>query len=139
MIFPFFSIFIPLINLVEFMLSISFPRSLWFFLQVVTIMGITSNLSFNFKGPSKYPKVFMTDPSNWQNSNLLFCKVGFLIRFQKLLGISVTSCPVYICISKSKLAILTFIMFFYNFFLHSCFFLLKRLAYWFNIIQHFSF
>ena len=90
------------------MLSTSFPRSPWFFLQVVTIIGITSNLSSNSKEPSKYPKVFITDPSNWLRSKLLFHKVGFPMRSQKFLGINVTSLPVSICISKSKLLILTF-------------------------------
>ena len=72
------------------MLSTSFPRSPLFFLQVVTIIGITLNLSSNFKEPSKYPKVFMADPANWRNSKLLFHKVGFPTRSQKFLGISVT-------------------------------------------------
>ena len=107
-----------LINLVEFMLSTSFPRSSWFFLQIVTIIGNTSNLSSNFKEPSKYSKVFMTDPSNWRSSNLFFCKVGFPLCSLKFLGISITSMPVSICISKSKLLILTFSMSFllFNFF-----------------------
>ena len=30
-------------------------RSLWFFLQVMKIIGITSNLSSKSKEPSKYP------------------------------------------------------------------------------------
>ena len=84
------------------MLSTSFPRKLWFFLQVVTIIGITSNLSSNSKEPFKYPKVFMTDPSNWWSSNLLFRKVGFPMHSLKFLGISITSLP------KLKLLILTF-------------------------------
>ena len=72
------------------------------------IIGITSNLSSNSKEPSKYPKAFMTNPSNWQSCKLLFCKVDFPMRSQKFLGIRVTSLPVSICISKSKLLILTF-------------------------------
>ena len=92
------------------MLSTSFPRNPWFFLQVGTIIGITSNLSSNSKEPSKYPKVFMTDPSNWLGSNLLIRKVGFPMCSQKFLGISITSLPVSICISKSKLLTLTFII-----------------------------
>ena len=60
------------------MLSKSFPRSPWFFLQIVTIMGTTSNLSFNPKEASNYPKGFMTDPSNCRSCKLLFRKVGFL-------------------------------------------------------------
>ena len=98
------------INLVEFMLSTSYPRSLWFFLQIGTIISITSNLSSHSQEPSKYPKVFffMTNPSNWQSSKLLFRKVDFLMHSQKCLGISVTSLPVSICISRSELLILTF-------------------------------
>ena len=90
------------------MLSTSFPKSLWFFLQIVTIKGITSNLSSNSKGPLKYPKVFMTDQSNWRRCRLRFHKVGFPMRSQKSFGISVTSLSVSIRISKSKLLILTF-------------------------------
>ena len=68
------------------MLSTLFPRSPWFFLQVVAIIDITSNLFSNSKEPLKYPKVFMTDPSNWQSSQLLFCKVGFPMCSQKFPG-----------------------------------------------------
>ena len=106
------------------MLSTSFPKSLWFFLQVMTIICITSNLSSNSQEPLKYPKVFMTNPSNWWSSKLLFRKVGFPMRFQKFLGMSVTSLLVSICISKSKLLILTFSImsfFFCLIFLRSCF------------------
>ena len=106
------------------MLSISFPRSLWFFLQVVTLIGITSNLSSNSKEPSKYPKVFMTNPSNWWNSNLLFHKVGFPVCSQKFLGIGVTSLPVSICISKLKLLILTFSIMSFFFLLFNFFYIL---------------
>ena len=124
------------------MLSTSFPRSPWFVLQIVTIIGITSNLSSNSKEPSKYPKVFITDPSNWLSCKLLFRKVGFSMRSQKFLVISVTSLMVSICISKSKLLILTFCIMsfsFVQFFLHSCFcFLLKRLPYWFCFLQLFQ-
>ena len=62
----------------------------------------------------------MTDPSNWWNSKLLFRKVGFPTCSQKFLGISVTSLLVSICISKSKLLILTFYIM--SFFLCSVFF-----------------
>ena len=90
------------------MLSTLFLRRLWLFLQVETIIGFTSNLPSNSKEPSKCLKVFITNPSNWRSSNLLFRKVGFLMHSQKFLGINVTSLPVSICISKSKLLILTF-------------------------------
>ena len=88
------------------MFSTSFPRSLWFFLQVVTIINFISNLSSNSKEPSKYPKVFfMTNLWNWQSSKLLFHKVGFP---RNSFGISVTTLPVSICLSKSNLLILIF-------------------------------
>ena len=90
------------------MLSTSFPRIPWFFLQVVTIIAISSYLSSNSKELSKFPKVFMTDPSNWWSNKLFSRKVGFQMRYPKFLGISVTSLPVSIGISKSKLLILTF-------------------------------
>ena len=90
------------------MLNPSFPRSPWFFLQIETIIDISSNLSSNSKEPSKYPKVFMTDPSNWRSCKQLFRKFGFPMRSQNYFGISVTSLSVSICISKSKLLILTF-------------------------------
>ena len=96
------------------MLSKSFPRSLWFFLLIVTIICMTSNLSSNSKGPSKYTNVFMTDLSNRRSCKLLFHKIGFPMHSQKFFGISITSLPVSICISKLKLLILTFsIMFFF--------------------------
>ena len=125
------------------MLSTSFPRSPWFFSQVVTIIGIASKLS-NSKEPSKYPKVFMTNPSNCRSSYLLFRKVGFPMRSQKFLDISVILLRVSICISKSKFFILSFsIMSFFfcsifSTFLFVCFFLLKRLPHWFRILQFFQ-
>ena len=69
-----------------FFLVYEFPISPLFFLQVMTIIDIISNLSSNSKEPSKYPKVYMADPSNWRS-----CKL-----------------PVSICISTPKLLILTF-------------------------------
>ena len=82
------------------MLSTSFSSCLRFFLQVVTIIDITSNLSSNAKQPSKYPKDFMIDPSNWRGSKLVFRKVDFPMPSQKFLGMSVTSLSVSICICK---------------------------------------
>ena len=64
---------ISLNNLVEFILITSFAS-----------IDITSNLSSNFKEPSKYSKIFLTDSSNWRSSNLLFRKVGFPVRSQNL-------------------------------------------------------
>ena len=90
------------------MLSPSFLRSPWYFLQVVAFIAITSNSSSNSKELSKYPNVFKTEPSNWRNSKLLFRKVSFLMRSQKFLRISVNSLLISICIFKSKLLILTF-------------------------------
>ena len=78
------------------------------FLQVVTIIGIISYLCTNSKQLSEYPKVFMTDPSNWRSSKVFFRKVGFPICSLKFLGVSITSLPVSICLSKSKLLIWTF-------------------------------
>ena len=93
------------------MLSTSFSDSPCFFLQVVKIIGITSNLSFNSKEPSKYPKVFITNLSNWRSGKLLFRKVVFSLRSQKWSWYkryltAGTSLLVSICISKSKLLII---------------------------------
>ena len=125
------------------MLSTSFPWSPWFFLQLVTMIGITSNLPSNSKEPLKYVKDSMTDPSNWRSCKLRIRKIGFPMRSQNFFGSSVTSLPV----SKSKLLILTFSImsyffcsifstFLFSFF--SFFFLLKRLPYWFNFLQFFQ-
>ena len=113
------------------MLSTSFPRSPWFFLEVVTIIGINSNLYSNSKEPSKYPKVFMTDLSNWQSSNLLFHQVGFPKCSQKFLGISVTSLPVSIkVVDFLTFSIMSFFILFN--------FLLKRLHIGFVFFNSFN-
>ena len=121
------------------MFSTSFPRSPWFFWQIVTIIGTTSDLSSYSEEPSKYPKVFMTDPSNLLSCKLLFRKVGFPMGSQKIFGISVTLLRVSICISKSKLLILTFTIMSFLFCSILVFvFLLKRLPYWFRFLQLFQ-
>ena len=109
----------------------------------MTIIGITSNLSSISKEPSNYPKVFLTNLSNWRSCNLLFHKVGFPMHSQIFLGISITSLPVSICISKSKLLILMFsiMSFFFSSIFSSffCFlFFTERLAYWFCFLQLFQ-
>ena len=58
--------------------------------------------------PTSYEEVHGSFSSNWRSCKQLFHKVGFPMLSQKFLSISDTSLPVSICISKSKLLILTF-------------------------------
>ena len=124
------------------MLNTSFPRSLWFFLEIVTIIGITSNLSFNTNEHSKYPKVLVKVKVLWptqQNGcKLLYCKVGFPMLSQKFFGISVSLLLVFSCISKSKLLILTFSMILL-FFCSIIFTLVCLFLYWKDLYTGFVF
>ena len=105
------------------MLNTSFPRNRWFFLQIVTIIDITSNVSSNSKEPSKYPKVFMTDPSNWRSCKLLFVNLAFQWVPRIFLLYALPHCRIHFHIQIEFLILIFSIMsfFFCSIFLHSCF------------------
>ena len=85
----------------------------FFFFLVVIFIGVTSNLSFTPKNLKSTVKFLCSTHQIGGVVNCSFVKLGS----QEFLGISITSLLVSICISKSKLLILTFsIMYFFSLF-----------------------